>query len=274
MLYYRPISDIHREWDRDFFLRHCKKQMRANPHSFIPYEPSHLDTDKDTILGLAGDIDSKKHTIDFLKKMSTRFKYVVCVLGNHDYWKRDLDSHVENVKKALAEAGCSNVFVLENDSVVIEGYRFIGATLWTDFNKDDLLLNLAKEQINDYKFMRKGNYSRRVRPVDIYKEHEKSAKFIFSFAQNDEKMIVLSHHAPSFKSVDYSRYGMGPINHLYATEFGNQIAYSNFLFWHHGHIHASRWYQIFNTWVICNPRGYFAYQMNKQFDDTKLIELP
>lgn len=270
MFYYRPISDLHIEFDRFFYNRYFKKR----PDLHDVYEPTVLDTDKNTVLGIAGDIDSKKHTIAFLKKMSTRFKAVVAVLGNHDYWRRDFTSHANNIKAELKREGYDNVHLLDRDSVVIEGHRFIGATLWTDFNKGDtLLMNQSASLMNDYKFLRKDNYERRVIPADILGEHRKAVKFIFDFADKDESMIVLSHHAPSFKSVDYSRYGFGPINSLYATEFGNDIAYSNFLLWHHGHTHSSKKYKIYNTDIICNPRGYCGSQMNPDFDDTFLVEL-
>ena len=270
MLYYRPINDLHLEFDRNFNHRWLKKK----PERHEIYEPAPLDTDKDTILGIAGDIDVMKHTIKFLKKMSHRFKSVVAVLGNHDYWRRDFTNQASIIQEELAQEGYDNVHLLNRDSVVIDGYRFIGATLWTDFNKgDNLLMSQASTLMNDYKFLRKDQYTRRVKTHDILSEHIKDTKFIFDFAQNEEPMIVLSHHAPSFKSIDFSRYGNGPINHLYATEFGNEIAYSNFLIWHHGHIHTSQLYTIHETTVICNPRGYFGYQMNDNFNDQLLIKL-
>lgn len=272
-MFYRPINDIHREFDRFFFQRWMKKK----PELWEIYEPSPLDTDQDTVLGIAGDMDTKKHTVKFLIAMSKRFKAVVCVLGNHDYWRRDLTYHSSQIKAALADAGVTNVHLLDKDSVVIDGVRFIGATLWTDFNKgDNLVLNMAEHEMNDYLFMRKENYERRVKPRDLLAEHIRARDFIFSFAQNEEKMVVLSHHAPSWKSIDFSRYGQGPINHLYATEFGNEISYSNFRLWHHGHIHTSRDYMIYNTQIICNPRGYFGlgtHDLNAKFNDKWLIEL-
>lgn len=269
-MFYRPINDIHREFDRWYFQNYMKKK----PWAWNIYEPTHLDTDKDTVLGIAGDIDTKYYTVEFLIAMSKRFKAVVCVFGNHDYWHRDLTTWGHTVRERLVQAGVDNVYLLCRDSVVIEGVRFIGSTLWTDFGKgDQLILNSAQENMNDYKFMRKMNYARRVKPIDLLAEHQKDRDFIFSFANNEEKMVVLSHHAPSWKSVDFSRYGMGPINSLYATEFGNEISYSNFGIWHHGHIHTFRDYKIFNTRIICNPRGYFFSDLVEGFDDTWLIDL-
>ena len=269
-MFYRPINDIHREFDRFYFQRYMKKR----PNDWHIYEPTPLNTDKNTVLGIAGDIDTRYYTVDFLVKMAARFKAVVCVLGNHDYWRRDLTTWPQKMKGELAKAGVSNVHVLARETVVIDGVRFIGSTLWTDFNKgDNLVLNAAQETMNDYKFMRKMDYSRLVKPLDLLAEHHKDRDFIFSFANNEERMVVLSHHAPSWKSVDFSRYGIGPINSLYATEFGNEISYSNFNIWHHGHIHTFRDYLIYNTRIICNPRGYFFSDLVEGFDDSWLIDL-
>ncbi len=269
-MFYRPISDIHREFDRWF----CLTRMKKNPELWNIYEPAHLPTDADTVLGLAGDIDVKKHNVKFLISLASRFKAVVVVLGNHDLWCRDLTTWAETVKQQLAFAGVANVHLLSRDSVVIDGVRFIGATLWTDFNKGDtVVMNIAESEMNDFRFMRKLNYERRVKPRDILAEHIRDRDFIFSFANNEEKMVVLSHHAPCWQSIDYHRYGISPLNYLYATEFGNEIAYSNFALWHHGHIHSTRDYMIFNTRVICNPRGYSHKELNPHFNDGWLINL-
>lgn len=271
-MYYRPISDLHIEFD----TLYLKKLARRYPEKYQVYTPSVLPTDKETILGIAGDIATKKLTYKFLKELSTRFLAVVAILGNHDYWRRDLTTWVDTMRSQLIAEGITNVHILHRDSVVIEGFRFIGATLWTDFNKgDQITLNAAQTEMSDYKFMRRENYSRKVKPIDILGEHIKDSKFIFSFAQHtEEPTIVLSHHAPSWKSLDFDRYKVNdPLNYMYATEFGNEISHSNFLIWHHGHVHKSHNYKIYETSVICNPRGYFGKELNKNFNDQILIRL-
>lgn len=270
-MFYRPINDIHIDFDRYYNRTWLKKK----PELHETYEPSPLDTDKDTVLGVAGDIGVKYDAIHFLKKMSSRFKAVVAVLGNHDYWRRDLTTHTSSIREELSREGYHNVFLLNRDTVTIDGVLFIGATLWTDYDKgDNLLMSHAAQTMNDYKFMRKLNYTRRVKPNDILGEHIKDRDFIFSHADRDEKMVVLSHHAPCFQSIDFARYGNGSfMNKYYATEFGTEIAYSNFKLWHHGHIHGSKDYMIYQTRVICNPRGYFMYEENKKFNDKWIIEL-
>ena len=61
-MFYRPINDIHREFDRFYFQRYMKKR----PNDWHIYEPTPLNTDKNTVLGIAGDIDTRSYTVDFL----------------------------------------------------------------------------------------------------------------------------------------------------------------------------------------------------------------
>jgi hypothetical protein len=55
---------------------------------------------------------------------------VIDVLGNHEFYGQRWPEHVENVRE---QAHGSPVHVLENDSVIIHGVRFLGATLSTSF---------------------------------------------------------------------------------------------------------------------------------------------
>jgi len=50
--------------------------------------------------------------------------------GNHEHYGGSLDLTVRAMRDA---AEGSNVRVLEQDVAIVDGVRFIGATLWTDF---------------------------------------------------------------------------------------------------------------------------------------------
>lgn len=266
-MFYRPISDIHIE-----FHRHTERQFKGRISA--PFILEELPTDSETVLGIAGDIDIKKKIDEFLISMSARFKAVVLTLGNHDYWCRSLDTCAFELKQRLQNAGVTNVHVLCRDSIEIEGVTFIGATLWTDFNNFNPLAMLGSLQMRDYKKIRTNAYSRRISPEYLASEHVRDRDFIFSFSQMEKPMVVISHHAPSLMSVDSSRYGINDmLNWSYASSLENQISYSNFMLWHHGHNHVNRDYSIHQTRVICNPYGYFGYQLNRGYDEKMLIDL-
>ena len=58
-------------------------------------------------------------------------------------------------------------------------------------------------------------------------------------------------------------------------EFLNLILkYPNIKLWCHGHIHQSKDYMIGNTRIICNPRGYEAWdEVNLAWDRNLIVEI-
>ncbi len=113
-----------------------------------PYQLPH-DLQCDVIVA-AGDIGTGLQGVEWLKTLG---KPVVYVLGNHDYWSAyenqiDMFDLIDQVRQAAAN---SNVHFLENESVIIGGVRFLGATLWTDFGQfNPSLITEAGNFVNDY----------------------------------------------------------------------------------------------------------------------------
>jgi predicted phosphohydrolase len=91
---------------------------------FADFTPPPTDAD---VTVLAGDIGVGMAALDWTHLNFPEMP-VVYVLGNHEYYRHDLALLGQMKKAAL-----SNVHILENDCVVLEGVRFLGATLWTDF---------------------------------------------------------------------------------------------------------------------------------------------
>ena len=89
----------------------------------------------------------------------------------------------------------------------------------------------------------------------------------------DKKIVVVTHHAPSTKSV----------SDIYLTDkttpaFANNLEqfildYPNIKLWCHGHIHSASDYRIGNCRIICNPRGYVKLGEHSGFIDNLIIEL-
>lgn len=80
------------------------------------------------ILVAAGDIGEGNMGVEWLKNFDCEIVYVT---GNHEYWLHDIMTVDENIKKYIEENNLTNIHFLNNKSVVINGLRFIGGTLWT-----------------------------------------------------------------------------------------------------------------------------------------------
>ncbi|MEN8763395.1 MAG: metallophosphoesterase, partial [Thiogranum sp.] len=91
---------------------------------FEGFEPP--DTDADVVV-LAGDIGVGG---EGLRWAEDRFpdRPVVYVPGNHEFYRHDI-TLIEELKAQAPD----HIHVLNDDLIDIEGVRFLGSILWTDF---------------------------------------------------------------------------------------------------------------------------------------------
>jgi UDP-2,3-diacylglucosamine pyrophosphatase LpxH len=73
----------------------------------------------------------------FIKHCCENWNSVVYVMGNHEFYHGDIHDDVDALKDNLAEY--ENLFILDDEWVIIDGVKFIGSTLWTDANNENPL---------------------------------------------------------------------------------------------------------------------------------------
>lgn len=106
----------------------------------------------------------------------------------------------ELVKEARVVAGrTENVYLLERDAISLSGVRFLGCTLWTDFEANgapDATMALAREAFSDFKTIRVGD--RPIKPVEIRQYCQASYQWLASMLnQPGPPTVVVTHTAPS-----------------------------------------------------------------------------
>ena len=199
---------------------------------------------------------------------------VVYCAGNHEhYHTRPL---FENIQALRDKATGSHVHFLENDTVMIQGVRFIGATLWTDydlFGTKPLAMMKAEADMNDFERIKKGEKSRML-AEDFAAIHSESRFYISEELRkpHDGKTVVVTHHAPSSLSL-VERYRHDPLSAAYASRLEDLILDHGPALWTHGHLHDSRDYELGDTRIVCNPRGYEGHHLNPDFDPGLVIEI-
>lgn len=227
-------------------------------------------TDKDaqTILVLAGDIGVGGMACKFIDKYSKRFKAIVYVAGNHEFYGKNIYLEIEAWRKRAESR--KNVFFLENDVAIIDGVRFIGATMWTDINKGDTLsYHIAKMKMNDYKSIRtngwrKGSLRREtcyLQPQHTIDMHKASVEYFDYMLQqpHEGKTVMVTHHCPHEVFLDIEKYGFRDICYAYYTEMDEFIQKHAPDFWIAGHTHKYVNEKIYGTHMLSNPRGYEGY---------------
>jgi Icc-related predicted phosphoesterase len=90
-------------------------------------------------------------------------------------------------------------------------------------------------------------------------------------AAQGKRVVVVSHHAPSLKSIPASLQD-DPLNAAYASSLEPFIADIRPALWIHGHIHHRSEYMVGRTRVIANPRGHKS-DPDTGFDPFLVVEV-
>jgi Icc-related predicted phosphoesterase len=215
-------------------------------------------------------------SITWLGEHVARHMPVVFVPGNHEYYRASIKEGLANGYK-LAE-GYNDLFLLDGDSVILNGYQFIGATLWTDFglhNEPRLAMNIAREELNDYQRIKLSKTPfKKFTPQESLRLHHVAAVDIANVYTTRSKMptVIVSHHAPSMLSVP-RHFLKDALTPSFASRFEYRILSYEPLLWVHGHIHSPSDYMIGQTRVVCNPLGYPSEDSRRTFIPNLVVDL-
>jgi Icc-related predicted phosphoesterase len=274
------LSDLHQEFMRD-------PAAAANPHT--RFDPAVNAPEEFDVVVLAGDINVP--LTSSLRWISERFAGVpvIAVAGNHDFYSDPSSpfTMVEMRKRGADLAGGLGIYLLDDSSVEIDGVRFVGGTLWTDFSSvgyGDLRAKIAEAAgrfgMNDYKRIKRESAMhpgkrKRIRPEDTIAAHRDTRAFLESeFARPcNRPTVVVTHHAPHPQSLDGRH--RGRLDWCYSSDLTPMLAEYGPDLWLHGHIHNAVNYSIGGTRIVSNPRGYAfdASERNNGFDPSKVIEI-
>ncbi|MBB4636451.1 metallophosphoesterase [Longimicrobium terrae] len=219
---------------------------------FAPFTPAEVDAD---VIVLAGDIGVGTRGIPLIREWFPE-RPVVYVAGNHEFYRESIPRLSEKLE---AEAGGTSIHVLENRAVVLHGTRFLGCTLWTDFDlyRDPLrCMGEAQSAMNDFRTIRMLPEYRRFRPTDARVLHERSVRWLARQLDEpfDGTTVIVTHHAPSLRGVN-PRYRNDPVTAAYASNLEGMMD-GRAALWIHGHTHFCVDFEHGGTRVLANQRGY------------------
>jgi len=209
----------------------------------------------------------------FFHEECAKYREVLFVMGNHEHYH----SKYHRTKIEMAVELPDNVTLLEQENKVMDGVMCLGGTLWTDCNRGNpLCIQALKHGMNDYRAITYQdtvrNIYRKLDPRDTMETHMRTKEYFKLMCEmnRDRKIVVLTHHAPSYQSVHEHYKNEVDFNGGYASDLSEFIMDNeNILFWTHGHMHDPSDYMIGQCRVIANPRGYKGYEVQAdQFDPT------
>lgn len=251
---------------------------------FAKFKVPKMEYDLDTILVLAGDIGVGTMALPLVERCCERFKHVILVLGNHEYYANE----VKDVQKRWAAIDIDNFHFLEDNRVVIDGVQFLGSTLWTDMKDQAIeVTSHAEYFMQDFKSIKlvdptktsekykNGLARKRLRASDTVEYHKNSVNYIKDMLNLHEMpTVIVTHHAPTWGCLDSQRYGANNLlNYAYFTPLEDIMDNSNVKAWISGHTHHSVRLEIYDTKVVSNARGYKGHELNPLFSPVATIEV-
>lgn len=227
------------------------------------------------VLVLAGDIHIGTAGINWAAEVA-RGLPVIYVAGNHEFYDGHIDHTALEMRERAAERG---VHFLEKGEITIDGVRFLGTTLWTDFklyadtHEPGKCMREADLSLNDFRLIRKDE-GRAFLASESALLHEIATTWLQERLADSAlgKTVVVTHHCPHPRSVP-ERFVGSPLSPAFSSDLSELMESYRPVLWVHGHVHDSFDYMVGETRIVCNPRGYFRREMNADFNPAMVIEV-
>jgi hypothetical protein len=245
------------------------------------------------LLVLAGDIGSYQRNSrladpDFgLERFSPLHGWPVPVLyvpGNHEYDALDFDETHVRLRETCERLG---ITWLEREEHVVGNVRFVGTTLWADF--DALALQpgqpepTVQEQLKlRQKAFRAANFylqkAAALRHGRLMLAEEWREQALVCEAWLREALarpfagttVAVTHFAPSLRSAD-PRYGVTPATAGFCNSLEDLMRQAQF--WLHGHLHCQHDYVEAGCRVVANTLGYASKGEQEGFREQFVLDL-
>lgn len=253
------LSDLH----LDFYFRTSGVDEDTVKTRLSHIFKDHVPADMLIVTGdLGHDNDQNAVILHYLKKIYG-YKYIICVLGNHDYYlintsnKSDYAfnsiNRVEGMRNMINNQ--ENMFCLNGEIIEIEGIRIGGCDSWYDgsyikkhFNRtDDTWINqLWKHSLND------ANYILGVTWQDLWQQEKEKIEKIYQ-----EVDIMITHVNPSIAKKHTDRkYQEELTTGFFCFDGEKYLKQGSMKYWIYGHTHDAMEYELHGVKCICNPLGY------------------
>jgi len=220
------------------------------------------------VLILAGDIVPfafiHQH-IDFFSYLSDHFETTYWIPGNHEYYHFDLATKCGMLYEKIR----SNVFLINNRSIVLENVEFIFSTLWSKISPENE--NKLLQAMNDFRLIMYDH--QQLKPQQLNKLNQESVEFLTKelAVTSTLKRVVVTHHVPTFKNAPV-KYRGSVLHEALGLELSDLIEKTGPDYWIYGHIHRNHPdFKIGKTMLLTNQMGYVMKGEQNLFNACKTI---
>lgn len=275
--------------------RHLKIQLLSDLH--LETDPGFVATpapDAD-LLVLAGDVGSYQTRRDGsvmeepdwgLRRFSPLPQHggwpvpVLFVPGNHEYDGLEMDEVHAGLRSACDRLG---IAWLERETLLVDGVRFVGTTLWSDYDA------LAPADASETERLRLREKAFRAANFYLHKMAGLRGGTLFDAeamrglalqcqdwlrrtlaVAHGGPTVVVTHFAPTLHSAD-PRYGLSPGTAGFCNALDDLLPHADV--WLHGHLHCPTDVTVGRCRIVANPLGYARKQEQLGFRPTLTVDV-
>jgi predicted phosphodiesterase len=218
------------------------------------------------------------------------WKRVLFVPGNHEF---DGLEHADTLPRLRATCERLGITWLDGEVVVIDGVRFLGSTLWSDFSAlaarekqltaqmaaQDKALRAANFYLRKNSTLRAGQHMLAEDLQPLAQQAQAWLRDVLHTPFNGPTVVV-THFAPTLHSAD-PRYGLTPGTAGFCNGLDALLPFADL--WLHGHLHCANDRTVRGThadgspWacrIVANPRGYFVKGEQAAFVPRCVLSVP
>lgn len=254
---FQYFSDVHTE-----FFHNIEQVEQIDIKAMAPY------------LIIAGDIGNvfnkyREYYVRLLAKVSSMFKYVFIISGNHEYysltsqntetsdeWFKLVESEIMNIAKQFP-----NVIYLQNEifNIPDTDICIYGTTLWSNINP--FYQSKILRQMSDYTLIPNFSIGK---TREIYNSNVEKLQDVILQSTN-KRFVVISHHLPSYELID-DKYKYCDLNSAFASSVNISMD-NKIVAWVAGHTHMPQEKGKFHV----NPIGYPGENMYANYNKTFIV---
>lgn len=240
---------------------------------FEYYQPRITDAD---IVILSGDIHLGTKGLPWARQHFPKSE-IIYIAGNHEFYRQNYQLLLQQFR---VEAAQHEIYFLENDEVILNGIRFLGCTLWTDYKSSkgmtqEEAMDSIQNRLADHRLIQvtdeigtdgcfSTRHARRVHSDSV--TWLKRKLYDESF---DGKTVVVTHHGPS-KCCEHKIFGHSDFSGAFYSDLPNLIKEADI--WVCGHSHSNLDMIIGDTRLIANQKGY-PNENVADFDEKLIITI-
>lgn len=201
---------------------------------------------------------------------------IIYIPGNHEFYGYCIPS----LRKELAnEAARLGIYLLDNQTLTLEGVRFYGTTLWSDFalystlqdHDPSLTEEKALRLMPDFSVIKKED-SQDFTITECRRLHAEALAWLDAELSLpfEGPRVVISHHAPLAECIP-QRYQGDDLSPAFASHLPHLMGRMDL--WIHGHVHEPVDLVAQGTHVFANPRGYPGEFVPPLFTPACIVEV-